>query len=37
MEAVIPSRKNRKIQREYDHYLYRYRHLVENAFTELKK
>ena len=36
MEAVIPPCKNRKIQREYDHYLYRYRHLVENAFIEFK-
>ena len=37
MEAVIPPRKNRKIQRGYDHYLYRYRHLIENTFVELKK
>ncbi len=37
IKAVIPPRKNRKEQREYDKYLYRYRHLVENAFLELKK
>ena len=37
MVAVIPPRKNRKMQREYDKYLYRLRHLVENAFMELKK
>lgn len=37
MVAVIPPRKNRKVQREYDKYLYRLRHLVENAFMELKK
>ena len=37
MEAVIPPRKNRKAQRNYDKYLYRLRHLVENAFMELKR
>ena len=37
MEAEIPPRKNQKIQKEYDHYLYRYRHLVENTFAELNK
>ena len=35
--AVIPSRKNRKEQREYDKYLYKLRHLVENAFQVLKQ
>src|SRR5215469_12081150 len=30
MEVVIPPRKNREVQREYDRYLYRLRHLVEN-------
>lgn len=34
---VIPPRKNRKNQRDYDKYLYRLRHLVENAFLELKR
>ena len=37
MEAVIPPRKNRKHQREYDKDLYRLRHLVENAFLKLKE
>ena len=32
MKVVIPPRKNRKEQCEYDHYLYKIRHLVENAF-----
>ena len=37
MNAVIPPRKNRKIQREYDRDLYKLRHLVENAFLHLKR
>ena len=37
MQAVIPPRKNRKEQREYDKHLYRQRHLVENAFLALKQ
>ncbi len=37
MEAVIPPKKNRMEQREYDRYLYRLRHLVENAFLHLKR
>ena len=37
MEVVIPPKKNRKVQREYDKYLYRLRHLVENAFLHLKQ
>lgn len=37
MEAVIPPKKNRKEQREYDKELYKIRHLVENAFMYLKK
>jgi len=37
MEVVIPPKKNRKVQREYDEYLYRLRHLVENAFLMLKR
>jgi transposase len=36
MEEVIPPRKSRKTPRSYDKYLYRYRHLVENAFLQLK-
>jgi len=34
---VIPPKKNRKEQREYDAYLYKLRHLVENAFLHLKR
>jgi len=34
---VIPPRKGRKSPRDYDKYLYRLRHLVENAFLELKR
>ena len=37
MQAVIPPKKNRKEQRQYDEYLYRLRHLVENCFLVLKR
>ena len=37
MKVVIPPKKNRKVQREYDEYLYKLRHLVENAFLHLKR
>ena len=37
MTAVIPPRKNRRGKREYDQYLYRLRHLVENAILHLKR
>ena len=37
MATVIPPRKNRKEQREYDKELYRLRGLVENAFLWLKR
>ena len=37
MAAVIPPKKNRKVQRAYDKSLYRLRHLVENAFEKLKR
>jgi transposase len=37
MEPVIPPRYNRREQRRYDEYLYRLRHLVENAFAEMKR
>lgn len=36
MQAQIPSRRNRKEQRDYDKHLYRQRHLVENAFLHIK-
>ena len=35
--AVIPPKRNRLEQREYDEYIYRLRHLVENAFLKLKQ
>ena len=34
--AVIPPRKNRTTQREYDKHLYRERNLVERVFQKLK-
>ena len=37
INAVIPPRKNRKKQCEYERYLYKIRHLVENAFLWLKR
>ena len=37
MEVVIPPKKNRLVQREYDQALYKLRHLVENAFLHLKR
>ena len=37
MKIVIPPKKNRRVQRDYDHYLYKLRHLVENAFLHLKR
>lgn len=37
IEAVIPPKRNRLVQREYDEYIYKLRHLVENAFLKLKR
>lgn len=37
MQVVIPPKRNRKHQREYDGHLYKVRHLVENAFLHLKR
>ena len=37
VEPVIPPKKNRKEQRDYDKYLYKLRHLVENCFLTLKR
>ena len=37
MQAQIPPRKHRKPQRAYDEYLYKLRHLVENAIRDLKE
>ena len=36
MAVVIPPKKNRIEQREYDKDLYKLRHRVENAFLHLK-
>ena len=35
-EAVIPPKRNRKVQREYDKYLYKLRHIIENTFLKFK-
>jgi transposase len=37
LEVVIPSRRNRKEQREIDTYLYKERHLIENQIGKLKQ
>ena len=37
MSVVIPSKKNRKQQRSCDFHIYKFRHLVENAFLKLKR
>ena len=37
MNVVIPPKKNRVEQRQYDEALYKLRHLVENAFLHLKR
>ncbi len=34
--VVIPSKKNRKIQRSYDKHVYKERHLVEGFFGKIK-
>ena len=36
-KAVIPPKRNRKEQRDYDKALYKARHLVENFFAKLKQ
>jgi hypothetical protein len=35
VEAIIPLKSNRKIQRKYDKELYKARHLIENFFAKL--
>jgi len=35
--AVIPAKANRKIQRDYDAEVYKWRHLVENCFAKIKE
>jgi transposase len=37
MEVVIPPRSNRKGPRHYDIYIYKLRHLEENALLKLKQ
>ena len=37
MSPVIPPKRNRKEQRDYDRELYKARHLIENAFLHLKQ
>ncbi|ABQ71629.1 transposase, IS4 family (plasmid) [Rhizorhabdus wittichii RW1] len=36
-KAVIPSRKNRKTQIDFDAEMYKWRHLVENYFAKIKE
>lgn len=36
-ESVIPPKKNRKEQRDYDEEIYKARHLIENFFCRLKQ
>lgn len=36
IEAVIPPKKNRLVQREYDRHLYRERHLIECFINKIK-
>jgi len=35
--AVIPSKANRQVARDYDRDLYKARHLIENFFAKLKQ
>ena len=35
--AVIPPKANRKTPRDFDKYLYKARHLIENFFAKLKQ
>ena len=37
ISAVIPAKKNRKVQRGYDKEIYRERYLIENTFLHLKR
>jgi transposase len=36
-KSVIPPKKNRIKKRDFDQHIYRHRHLVENAFLQLKR
>ena len=35
--AVIPPKANRRVKRDYDRYVYKERHLIENFFAKLKQ
>ena len=35
-QAVTPSRKNQKVQRDYDRHVYKERNLIERLFSKLK-
>ncbi|NUX01451.1 transposase, partial [Wolbachia endosymbiont of Madathamugadia hiepei] len=35
-KAVIPPKRNRKVQRDYDKHLYKERHLIECFFGKIK-
>ena len=35
--AVIPSKANRQVRRDYDRDLFKARHLIENFFAKLKQ
>ena len=35
--AVIPSKANRKVPRQFDREVYKARHLIENFFAKLKQ
>ena len=35
--AVIPPKANRRLPRDYDQYIYKARHLIENFFAKLKQ
>ena len=35
--AVIAPKSNRKVQRDYDIHMYKWRHLVENYFAKIKE
>ena len=37
VQAVIPPKANRILQREYDEDMYKIRHLIENFFAKLKQ
>jgi transposase len=37
VESVIPPRQGAVEAREYDHHLYKQRHLIENFFARLKQ